>query len=70
MFDSQIRVDLECITGQRKPSAGEGLRDVLARLDELTSREDLPERLHHYLSRRSYVKALEWLDNPDMPHRT
>lgn len=69
MFDPQIREDLECIAGQRKPKSGETLRDVLARLDEVAKQDDLPERLEHYLSRRSYLKALEWLDNPDMPHK-
>lgn len=26
-------------------------------------------RLKHYLQQRSYAKALDWLDNPDMPHQ-
>lgn len=45
------------------------MRDVLARLDGFAAQPDLPERLEHYVSKRSYVKALEWLDNPDTPHR-
>lgn len=69
MSEAEIRSDLECITGKSEPAEGESLRDVLRRLDERAKNEELPERLHHYLSRRSYVKALEWLDNPDMPHK-
>lgn len=45
------------------------MREVLARLDAASKDPGLPERLEHYLSKRSYVKALEWLDNPDLPHQ-
>jgi len=44
------------------------LPEALRRLDRIASEESLPRDLAHYLSRRSYVKALEWLDHPDMPH--
>ena len=64
-----LRENLEFIT-QRKPlPEGENLTQVLARLDAVARDPDLPERLEHYLSKRSYVKALEWLENPDLPHQ-
>jgi len=43
--------------------------EVLARLDQASKEAGLPDRLVHYLSKRSYVKALEWLDAPETPHR-
>lgn len=64
----KLRNDLEIITLQKSPSAGENFAEILERLDDLSQQEDLPERLVHYLSKRSYLKALAWLDNPDMPH--
>ena len=69
MNEAQIRQDLECITQRRAVSEGESLKDVLARLDEVSKEPGLPERLEHYLSKRSYVKALEWLDDPNLPHK-
>ncbi len=30
---------------------------------------DMHPRLRHYLEKRSYTKALAWLDNPDLPHQ-
>ena len=69
MNEGEIRTDLEIITGAEKAPEGETLSHALARLDAIARDPDLPERLEHYLSKRSYVKALEWLDNPDMPHR-
>jgi len=64
----KIRTDLEYITQSRALPEGEGLVNVLARLDQFAKQPSLPERLEHYLSKRSYVKALAWLDNPDMKH--
>jgi hypothetical protein len=29
---------------------------------------EIHPRLRHYLEKRSYAKALAWLDNPDLPH--
>lgn len=45
------------------------MREVLVNLDAAAKQPDLHERLEHYLSKRSYVKALEWIDNPDLPHQ-
>ena len=62
-----LRKDLEFVTQKRSLEVGDSLAHVLKRLDELEL-ADFPERLQHYLSQRSYTKALIWLDNPDMPH--
>ena len=67
-FDS-LRSDLEVVTQQKKPSAGESFADVLRRLDATANESGIPVRLEHYLSKRSYVKALNWLDNPELPHQ-
>jgi hypothetical protein len=69
MNESILRVNLEYITQRRKLPQDVSLPEVLAYLDEVAKGPDLPERLEHYLSKRSYVKALEWLDNPDLPHQ-
>jgi hypothetical protein len=64
----KLRKDLEIITLQEPTPAGENFADVLERLDAVSQQQDLPKRLVHYLSKRSYLKALAWLDNPNMPH--
>jgi len=30
--------------------------------------DDMDPRLRHYLEKRSYAKAIAWLDNPELPH--
>jgi len=63
-----LKSDLERITGQRSIAGGETMRDVLARLDVMGQHPLAPERMKHYLSQRSYVKALAWLEDPTTPH--
>ena len=63
-----LRDDLLYVTQQKELPKELSLVTLLSRLDEVSKRSDLPERLEHYLSKRSYVKALEWLDQPDLPH--
>ena len=62
-----LRKDLEFVTQKRVLEVGDSLVEVLKRLDD-AQHTDLPDRLQHFLSQRSYTKALLWLDNPDMPH--
>jgi hypothetical protein len=68
MDRTQVKLDLECITQQRPIVAGETMADVLKRLDAVAREPELPHRMQHYLSQRSYLKALEWLDHPEAPH--
>ena len=68
MTMEQLKSDLECITGERTIEATETMAQVLARLDEMAKSLDAPERLQHYLSKRSYVKALAWIEDPSAPH--
>ena len=62
-----LRKDLEFVTQKRVLEVGDSIVEALKRLDE-AQHTDLPDRLQHFLSQRSYTKALLWLDNPDMPH--
>ena len=62
-----LRKDLEFVTQKSVLQEGDSLVEALKRLDE-AQHTDLPDRLQHYLSQRSYTKALLWLDNPDMNH--
>ena len=68
MTMEQLKSDLECITGKRTIESTETMAQVLARLDEMAKSVDAPERLKHYLSKRSYVKALAWIEDPTTPH--
>ena len=68
MTMEQLKSDLECITGKRTIESTETMAQVLARLDEMVKSVDAPERLKHYLSKRSYVKALAWIEDPSTPH--
>jgi hypothetical protein len=68
MTMEQLKSDLECITGKRTIESTETMAQVLARLDEMAKSIDAPERLQHYLSKRSYVKALAWIKDPSTPH--
>ncbi|MGJ8638017.1 MAG: hypothetical protein ACSHYA_01370 [Opitutaceae bacterium] len=69
MNSEQVKLDLECIAQKRPLAPGDTLGDVLSRLDAIAAEKGLPERLQHYLSKRSYLKALEWMENPETPHR-
>ncbi len=68
MDTEQIKSDLECITGQRSIEAGDSMTEVLQRLDVCGQSALTPDRLQHYLTKRSYVKALAWLEDPSTPH--
>lgn len=68
MKTDQIRADLERIVARRALRGGETLSEVLGRLDGHAASGELPGRLEHYLQKRSYQKALAWLDEPEAPH--
>lgn len=65
-----LRVDLEIATQLISAPEGDSLVLALRRLDASAKGGSLPAQLQHYLERRSYVKALAWLDNPELPHQT
>lgn len=69
MQDDLLKADLARILQKKPLEDGERLVDVLARLDAFLADPTLPERLQHYLSKRSYQKALDWLDDPELPHQ-
>lgn len=64
-----LKTDLERVTGNKPLQAGETILDVMARLDAEAKSSQASERLRHYLERRSYVKALEFINDPSLPHR-
>jgi hypothetical protein len=59
MIVDSIREHLLYVTGQKQLPEGLTFMTVLSRLDEVAMGENIPERLEHYLSKRSYLKALE-----------
>lgn len=65
----QLRIYLEQVTQKRPISEGESMVQVLAFLDAFAKQSGVPNRLQHYLTQRSYLKALHWLDNPEAPHQ-
>ncbi|MFU8848349.1 MAG: hypothetical protein ACNA77_06485 [Opitutales bacterium] len=69
MNRAQLQQNLKIATGLEKPENGRTIREVLADLDGLSRDATVSRDLAHYLSRRSYLKALEWLEHPDMPHK-
>ena len=68
MDREQVKKDLERITQKRGMEPGESMADVLRRLDVVSREPELHDRLRHYLSKRSYTKALDWFDHPEAPH--
>lgn len=55
---------LKAVTGRPQASNGPGLREALDTLDRLLRQEgeSMHPQLRHFLERRSYTKALEFLD--------
>lgn len=69
MEAEKLKPDLESIIGKRPLQAGESMLDVMGRLDAEAKSSQVSERLRHYLERRSYVKALEFINDPSKPHK-
>lgn len=69
MENEKLKLDLESVTASGAAPQGETFLQVINRLDTIAKSAQTPERLRHYLERRSYVKALEYLDDPGKPHR-
>ena len=68
MDQDRLKLDLEYVTQVRPLPQEETLKDVLIRLDAVAKESGLPQKLVHYLTKRSYMKALAWFDYPDSPH--
>ncbi|MGZ0709881.1 hypothetical protein ACWPKO_16260 [Coraliomargarita sp. W4R53] len=69
MDTEQLKIDLERIAGQRPLAEGETMVHILGRLDVCANATLIPARLKHYLSKRSYIKALAWLADSSTPHQ-
>lgn len=65
----QLKIDLEQIAGEREMKYGETLAKVLVRLDNSAHLDDTPIQLKHYLLQRSYIKALDWINDSSTPHQ-
>jgi hypothetical protein len=65
----QLKRDLERVIRGGVLQSEEPLHSVLLRLDAFSSSPEASELLQHYLSQRSYVKALACLQDPSLPHR-
>ncbi|MEM1222464.1 MAG: hypothetical protein AAGH40_06840 [Verrucomicrobiota bacterium] len=65
----ELKLDLQIICKERELSEEDSLAALIKRLDAYAQRPDLPGRLEHYLSRRSYQKALAWINDPELPHQ-
>ena len=64
-----LRSDLAKLMQQIPYDVGETILDVLRRVDQLGADLKLDAKLQHYLERRSYQKALDWLADPQQPHQ-
>ena len=64
----QLKIDLQRISGKCEMQSGETLVQVLERLDSKAQSDNTPPQLKHYLVQRSYVKALDCIDDPSAPH--
>ena len=62
-FMDEIKSCLQVITNPKDAKPGE-FRETLARLDILLAqeKENIHPRLRHFLEKRSYLKAVIWID--------
>ena len=65
----QLKIDLKRIIGKCEMLSGETMVQVLERLDISAQSDSTPPQLKHYLGQRSYVKALDCIDDPSAPHQ-
>ena len=65
----QLKIDLQRISGKCEMQSGETLVQVLERIDSNAESDSIPPQLKHYLVQRSYVKALDCIDDPAAPHQ-
>ena len=65
----QLKIDLQRISGKCEMQSGETMVQVLERLDSSAQSDSTPPQLKHYLVQRSYVKALDYIDEPSAPYQ-
>lgn len=70
MFDqNKLKEELERVTLRRSLDAPDSLSAVIGRLDHFVQFAQLDGKMKHYLERRSYAKALDYLNDPNLPHQ-
>jgi hypothetical protein len=68
METETIKADLEAIVAGKPVEQNGSIIQSMQRLDSISKSQKVPGQLRHYLERRSYVKALEFLNDPSTPH--
>lgn len=61
----QLKSALRQVVDGIGAGGAEGYLETLRQIDRYIDKDTLPKKLAHYLSRRSYLKALEYLDSED-----
>lgn len=64
-----IKTDLEAIIAGQPTGQNGSIIESMHRLDSVSKSPEVPGQLRHYLERRSYVKALQFLNDPSTPHQ-
>lgn len=65
MDRKNLKNDIECLIRGIINGDVQTYLDTVNRVDRITKLGNLPTKLTHYLSRRSYVKALDFLNALD-----
>tara|TARA_X000000368_G_C22710928_1_gene571001 strand:- start:4 stop:201 length:198 start_codon:yes stop_codon:yes gene_type:complete len=65
MEHKNLKKDIEYLIEGIVDGDTQSYLSVMKRVDGVTELGNLPHKLNHYLSRRSYVKALEFLNSTD-----
>lgn len=67
MNKAELKKNLRTVIGQEKLAEGVELIQVIKDLDEFTQEEsdNLSSKLKHYLQKRSYGKALSYLEGEE-----
>lgn len=61
----QLKSALRQVVDGIGAGGSEGYLETLRQIDRYIEKDTLPKKLAHYLSRRSYLKALEYLDSEE-----
>lgn len=62
MTYQNIRIELLKVTQGTLASDNSNLIEVLRNLDKFTKDKTLPAKLRHFLEKRSYLKALDYIE--------